>query len=165
MFWIILLLIILIPAWILLSPMEFKIDTRVPIIMIRWKAIGSAVLLFENEEWWLKIRVLFFSKKWNLVQRFFSGKKKRRKINKKRRKEDLRKNKTIFRILKVFKTFRIVEWEIAYSTEDNVKNAYWYWLNFFPLTRQHVHINFIDENYLIVVIKNKIGRMLYAFIK
>jgi len=145
--------------------MEFKIDTRVPIIMIRWKAIGSAVLLFENEEWWLKIRVLFFSKKWNLVQRFFSGKKKRRKINKKRRKEDLRKNKTIFRILKVFKTFRIVEWEIAYSTEDNVKNAYWYWLNFFPLTRQHVHINFIDENYLIVVIKNKIGRMLYAFIK
>lgn len=165
MFWIILLLIILIPAWILLSPMEFKIDTRVPIIMIRWKAIGSAVLLFENEEWWLKIRVLFFSKKWNLIQMFFSGKKKRAKINKKRRKENVRKKKTIFRILKVLKTFRIVEWEIAYSTEDNVKNAYWYWLNFFPLTRQHVHINFIDENYLIVVIKNKIGRMLYAFIK
>lgn len=165
MFWIILLLIILIPAWILLSPMEFKIDTRVPIIMIRWKAIGSAVLLFENEEWWLKIRVLFFSKKWNLIQMFFSGKKKRAKINKKRRKENVRKKKTLFRILKVLKTFRIVEWEIAYSTEDNVKNAYWYWLNFFPLTRQHVHINFINENYLIVVIKNKIGRMLYAFIK
>jgi len=165
MFWIILLLIILIPAWILLSPMEFKIDTRVPIIMIRWKAIGSAVLLFENEEWWLKIRVLFFSKKWNLIQMFFSGKKKRAKINKKRRKENVRKKKTLFRILKVLKTFRIVEWEIAYSAEDNVKNAYWYWLNFFPLTRQHVHINFINENYLIVVIKNKIGRMLYAFIK
>jgi len=165
MVWIVSLLILLLLIWILLSPLEFKIDTRVPVIMIRWKAIGSAALIFENEEWWLKIRVLFFSKKWNLIQMFFSGKKKRAKINKKRRKENVRKKKTIFRILKVLKTFRIVEWEIAYSAEDNVKNAYWYWLNFFPLTRKHVHINFRDENYLIVVIKNKIGRMVYAFIE
>jgi len=164
MLWIVLLLIILLLVGILLLPLEFKIDTRVPVIMMRWKAIGSAALLFENEEWWLKIQVLFFSKKWNLIQLFFAGKKKLARI-KNRRKKNARKNKTVFRILKVLKTFRIVQWEIAFSAEDNVKNAYWYWLNFFPLTRRHIHVNFIDENYLVLVIKNKIGRVVYAFIK
>ena len=69
------------------------------------------------------------------------------------------------KLFEIFKTFQIVHWEIAFSADDNTENAYWYWLNFFPLTRKHVHINFRDENYLIVVIKNKIGRMVYAFIK
>lgn len=58
MLWIILLLIILLPAWILLSPLEFKMDTRVPVIMVQWKSIGNATLFYEEEEWWLKIRVL-----------------------------------------------------------------------------------------------------------
>jgi len=165
MLWIVLLLIILLLVWILLSPLEFKIDTRVPVIMIRWKAIGSATLLFEDEEWWLKIRVLFFAKKWNLIQMFFPGKKKRARINKNRRKKDVRKNKVIFKILKVLKTFRVVQWEVAFSADDYEKSAYWYWLNFFPLTRQHVHINFMDENYLVLVIKNRMGRVVYAFIK
>lgn len=165
MLWIVLLLIILLFAWILLSPLEFRIDSRVPVMMIQWKAIGSAELIFEKEEWWLKIRVLFFSKKWNLIQMFFSGKKKRKRINKNRQKRKVRKNKTIFKILKVLKTFRVVQWEVAYSADDYEKNAYWYWLNFFPLTRQHVHINFMDENYLVLVIKNRIGRVVYAFTK
>jgi len=72
MLWVVLLLIILLLVWILLSPLEFKIDTRVPVIMIRWNAIGSATLLFENEEWWLKIRVLFFAKKWNLIHKGYN---------------------------------------------------------------------------------------------
>jgi hypothetical protein len=164
MLWIVSLLIILL-GWILLLPLEFKIDTRIPVIMVRLKFIGSAALQFENEEWWLKIRVLFFSKKWNLLQMFFPGKKKRKRINKNRQKRDVRKNKTIFRILKVLKTFRVAQWEVAFSADDYAKNAYWYWLNFFQLTRQHLHINFMDENYFVLVIKNRIGRMVYAFIK
>ena len=96
---------------------------------------------------------------------FFPGKKKRKRINKNRQKRDVRKNKTIFRILKVLKTFRVAQWEVAFSADDYAKNAYWYWLNFFQLTRQHLHINFMDENYFVLVIKNRIGRMVYAFIK
>jgi hypothetical protein len=55
MVWIVSLLILLLLIWILLSPLEFKVDTRVPVIMIQWKAIGSAALLFENEEIELKL--------------------------------------------------------------------------------------------------------------
>lgn len=50
MLWIILLLIILFLAGILLSTLEFKIDTRVPVMMIHWKNIGKVTLLFEDEE-------------------------------------------------------------------------------------------------------------------
>ena len=164
MLWIVLLLILLLVAWILLSPLEFKIDTRVPVIMIQWKTIGSAVLLFEDEQWWLKIRVLFFSKKWSLIQMFFSGRKKQKRINKSRKKRG-RKYKGFFKFFKIFRTFQIVQWEVAFSADDYEKNAYWYWLNFFPLTRQHVHINFMDKNYLVLVIKNRIWRMAYVLIK
>jgi hypothetical protein len=165
MLWIILLLIILLLAWILLSPLEFKIDTRVPVIMVQWKSIGNATLFFEGEEWWLKIHVLFFSKKWNLIQIIFSDKLKRKRTDKSRKKKKSGKYKQISRFFKILKTFQIVQWEIAFSADDNTDNAYWYWLNFLPSTRQHVHVNFFDESYLVLVIKNKAWRVAHAFIK
>jgi hypothetical protein len=164
MLWIILLLIILLLAWILLSPLEFKIDTRVPVIMVQWKSIVNATLFFEGEEWWLKIHVLFFSKKWNLIQIIFSDKL-RKRTDKSRKKKKSGKYKQISRFFKILKTFQIVQWEIAFSADDNTDNAYWYWLNFLPSTRQHVHVNFFDESYLVLVIKNKAWRVAHAFIK
>ena len=42
---------------------EFRIDTRIPVIMVQWKGIGNATLLYEDEEWWLKIRgIVLFQK-------------------------------------------------------------------------------------------------------
>lgn len=65
MLWIVvLLLLILLPAWMLLSPLQFEIDTRVPIIMVKWKSIGNATVFYKDDELWLRVRVLFFSKKW-----------------------------------------------------------------------------------------------------
>jgi len=165
MLWIILFLLISILAWILLSPLEFKIDTRVPVIMLQWKSIGSATLFFEDEDWWLKVSVLFFPKKWNLVQMIFAGRKKRKKIRQSHSKESGRRFVTALKFFKILKTFQILQLEIAFSADDNSKNAWWYWLNFFPLTRKHIRTNFIDQNYLVLVIKNKLWRMAYAFIK
>ncbi|HET7117946.1 MAG TPA: hypothetical protein VFI29_15730, partial [Hanamia sp.] len=134
MLWIILLLIILFLAWILLSTLEFKIDTRVPVMMIQWRSIGKATLLFEDEEWWLQIRVLFFYKKWNLMQMIFADKKKKRKVGQIRREKSNGKHKFILKFFKMIKTFQIVKWEMAISTGDNAVNARLYWLNFFLLT-------------------------------
>jgi hypothetical protein len=165
MLWIILFLLISILAWLLLSQLEFKIDTRVPIIIIEWKSIGNARLLYEDEEWWLKVQVLFFSKKWNLMQMIFANRKKRKKNNRSHVKRGGRKLMPVLKFFKILKTFQIVQWEIAFSADDSAVSACWYWLNFFPLTRQHVHINFIGQNYLVLVIKNKLWQMAYAFIK
>ncbi|HUZ60131.1 MAG TPA: hypothetical protein VMU83_15260 [Hanamia sp.] len=105
MLWIFLLLIILLLVWILLSPLVFEIDTRVPVIMIQWKSIGNATLFYEDEVWWLKIRVLFFSKKWNLVQMIFADSKKRKKKNLSREKKDKGKSMPVLKLFKIFKTF------------------------------------------------------------
>lgn len=165
MLWILLSLILLLPAWLLLSPLEFKIDTRVPVIMVRWKSIGSATLLYEDEEWWLNIRVWFFSGKWNLLQMIFADRKKNKKVAQSPVKKSGRKHMPVSRFFKILKTFQIVQWEIAVSADDNTVNARRYWLNFFPLTRGHIHVNFFDENYLVLIIRNKAWRMAYAFIK
>jgi len=133
--------------------------------MIQWKSIGIATLFYEDEEWWLKIRILFFSKKWNLVQMIFAEPKKKKKMTQSRRRKNGRKHILVFKFFKILKTFQIVHWKIAFSADDYTENAYAYWLNFSPLTRKHVHINFVDENYLVLVIKNKVWRMAYAFIK
>ena len=165
MIWIILSLIILIPVWILLSPLEFKIDTRVPVIIIQWKSIGNATLLYEDEEWWLKVRVLFFYKQWNLEQMIFADSKKQKTTGQSRRKKSKGKFPWILKFISVLKTFQITQWEIAFSAADNSKNAYWHWLNFLPLTSGHIRINFLDENYLVLTIRNKAWRMAYALIK
>lgn len=165
MLWIILLLIILLPAWLLLTPLEFKIDTRVPVIMVQWKSIGNATIFYEDEEWWLKVRVLFFSKKWDLVQIIFADRKKRKKIVQSPRKKSGRKSMSFLKFFKILKTFQIVQWEIAYCAKDYTENAYRYWLNFSPLTRGHVRVNFFDENYFVLIIRNKAWRMAYAFLK
>jgi hypothetical protein len=165
MLWIILLLLLFIPAWVLLSPLEFQIDTRVPVIMLQWKSMGSATLLYEDEEWWLKVRVLFFSKKWNLVQMIFADRKKRKKKNLSRKKRGRKKSIPVLKFYKILKTFQIVQWQIAFCSDDNTKNARCYYLNFLPSTRKHVQINFFDENYLVLIIRNRAWRMAYAFLK
>lgn len=136
-----------------------------PVMMVQWKSIGNAALMYEDEAWWLKIRILFFSKKWNLVQMIFTDSKKKKKSTQSRRKEKVKKTMPVLKIFKILKTFQIVQWKLAISADDNTANAWWYWLNFFPSTRQHVHVNFIDENYLVLVVRNKAWRIVYAFIK
>jgi hypothetical protein len=165
MLWIILLIILLPVAWILLAPFQFEIDTRVPVIMVQWKSIGNATLFYEDEVWWLQIRVWFFSKKWNLVQMIFAGRKKKKKVVQSRKRKSGRKYMPFIKFFKILKTFQIVHWEIAFSADDYTKNARWYWLNFLAVTRKHVYINFDDKNYLVLVIRNKAWRIAHAFMK
>jgi hypothetical protein len=165
MLWIILFLLISILAWILLSPLELKIDTRVPVIIIQWKSIGSAMLLYEEEEWWLKVRVLFFYKNWSLMHLVFANRKKQKTKNETHRKKSGGRSGTALKFFKILKTFQIVQWEIAYSADDNRTNARWYYINFLPFMRKHVHVNFFDENYLVLIIRNRAWRMAHAFIK
>lgn len=145
--------------------MQFEIDTRVPVITIQWKSIGNATLFYEDEVWWLQIRAWFFSKKWNLVQMIFADRKKKKKVPQSRKRKSGKKRMPVLKLFKILKTFQIVHWEIAFSADDYTKNARWYWLNFFPLTRKHLYINFDDKNYLVLVIRNKAWRIAYAFIK
>lgn len=163
MIWVlgILLFICLLLLWFLISPFIIEIDSRKPLAMLKWVSIGKAAIWYD-EEWWLGFRVLFFQKKIRLS----SIKDKQKKVAAPLVKKTKRKRKLSFRkILNVVRTFRIEEWKLAIDTGDYARNAQIYPLNFLPKLSGHMQINFNDENYLYVRIRNRPLKMLYAFLR
>ena len=63
------------------------------------------------------------------------------------------------------KTFRIIKWQIALDTGDSIQNAWLYPLNFFPYTSHHLYINFEEENYLLLEVRNAPWKLAYVFIR
>jgi hypothetical protein len=166
MVWIIILIFLfLILCWLFLAPLEFQIDTRTPQASLRWLSIGKAIVVCENDKWWVRMRVLFFHKQWDLEKLIFSEKKKKnrgKQIQKGRKKREM---KRLRRFVNLLKTFKVTKWQIAIDTDDYVGNAWLYALNFFPYTRQHLYINFADENYLVLKIRNAPWKLAYAFMR
>ena len=165
MMWItIIIILLLILCWLFLNPLELQIDTRTPQASLRWINIGKAIVTYDNEKWWLKVRVLFFYKQSDLEKLIFAKKKKKKRVNRiaKKRKPGMNKFK---KFLKVAKTFRVTKWQIAIDTGDTVKNAWLYPLNFSAYTWKHVYINFTDENYIVLSIRNTPWKLAYAFLR
>lgn len=67
--------------------------------------------------------------------------------------------------VRIIKTFRVTEWRLAVDTGDHTRNAQLYPLNFLPGTFRHLQINFRDENYLVLKIRNRPWKILYAFLR
>ena len=150
-------------GWLLLSPIELEIDTRVPVAVLRWKSLGNAMLIYEKEDWQLELNILFFHRKWMLEKLFFAEKKHKRhnvEIGRKKLPENV-----LSRLFPLLKSFQITECHIAIDSGDYLKNAWLYPLNFAPFTRHNLHVNFMDENYLLLIIKNSPWRILYTWLK
>ena len=164
MVWIIIfLLILLIITWFLMATVELSIDTRIPLVTFRWMSIGKAVMVFEDGEWWLFIRVFFFRKKWSLWHLFFERKDK--KSRKKVRHKPIKYNRRKINFLKLMRTFRITQLQVAIDSDDVIKNALLYPLNFIRPFRSHLMVNFNDENYLLLTIRNAPWKIIYALIR
>lgn len=159
---IILIFLFLIPVWLFLAPIKFQVDTRIPEICFRWVSVGNARLVFEQNKWWLKISVLFFFKRWELEELILKGKKKARKV---RPGKKTKRVKWSRKFLNLIRTFRVTHWQIAIDTGDYIRNAWLYPLNFHPVTRHHLYLNFLGETYLLLEIRNAPWKIVYALIK
>jgi hypothetical protein len=154
--------LLLLIGWLLLSPFELRVDTRIPLLSVSWITIAKVTLVYEKEEWWLNIRLLFFRKRWSLLKIIF----RRDKIGKKvQGKERISRSREPLKLLPLLTTFRVTQWELFLDCGDPEKNARLYPLNFFPFSRDHIHINFSGENYLLLTIRNAPWRILFAWIK
>ncbi len=166
MVWIsgLLLLLILLLCWLLLSALNIELDSRVPRAGITWGAIGNAKIWYE-ETWKMQIRVPFYKKTFNLAEL----KRKPRKLVPEHFERKVKKRRNLRRVLKMIipmaKTFRITEWKLALDTGDYSLNAPFYLLNFLPHTIHHIHVNFQDENYLVLKVTNRPWKMLIVFLK
>ena len=74
-------------------------------------------------------------------------------------------NRTLKKIAAVLKTIHVTEWQLAIDSGSYILNAKLYPLNYLPHTAQHIHVNFTDENYLMVKIRNRPWKILYAFLR
>jgi len=153
---------LLILGWLLLAPLQLQIDTRIPEISFRWISVGKAKIVYEQDKWWLKISVFFFFKQWDLEGLIFKPKKKVRK-NRPKTKRGL--SKWLRKLFNLIKTFRVTKWRIAIDTGDDVRNAWLYSLNFYPGISRHFCVNFFDESYLLLEIRNAPWKMVYALMK
>lgn len=164
--WIIILIFLFLTlCWFLLAPLELHIDSRTPQASLRWITIGKALIVFEENRFLLKLQILFFYRQWDLEKLLFKDKKKKKRIEPVRKKRKGQVSKKLRKFLNLLKTFRVTRWQIAIDTGNAINNAWLYPLNFFPITRQHLHVNFVEENYVIVTIRNVPWKLAYAFLK
>ena len=165
MIWLIILLAILsFITWLLISPLIIEVDTRIPGAGLRWLGIGKAFVWYENE-WWLSFRIFFYRK----TIRFSEIKSSSKKLNDTETKKKVKKSRstrgTLKKLLRVISTIRVTKWELAIDTGDNVRNAQFYPLNYLPLASGHLKINFINQSYFVISMKDRPWRILYAFIR
>jgi uncharacterized membrane protein YbhN (UPF0104 family) len=162
MIWLLYILVFLcaLLLWFLIAPLVLEIDSRKPIASIKWISIGK-IVIWHDDEWWLSFRIFFFHKKMRL-----SSIKKRRKGPYRINKRIKRKPKNLLmKIIRVMRTFRIEEWQLAIDTGDYASNAQIYPFNFFPKLRHHLQVNFNDENYLYIRIRNRPLKIFYAYLR
>jgi hypothetical protein len=148
-----------------LAPIEIQIDTRIPRASLRWISIGRAFVLYDEDKWWLKMHIGFFHKQWDLEKLIFDRRKKIKKAKTVRKKKKPPRARKLRKFLNLLKTFRVTRWQLAIDSGDEVRNAWLYPLNFFPQTWRHLYVNFMDENYLIITIRNALWKLTYAFLK
>jgi len=166
MFWLIgvAVLIFLIFFIFLLSAIVIEVDTRVPQAGIRWGSLGKAKIWYNNE-WWLSVQLLFYRKTIQVTGIKSKANKTVAAIAKKKPKKKLILKKFSKKIFPIIKTFKTLEWILAIDTGDNVYNAQLYPLNFLSKTYGHVFINFNNENFLVLKIRNYPWQILYSLLK
>lgn len=155
----ILLALVLLITWILLTPIVVQADTRIPAALVQWGRIGGCRFWFDGE-WKLAFRILFFRK--TLPVATLKGKRKKPRTHPQKKKK---KGPPFGKIIQVLRSFRVEAWQLAVDTGDYTRNAKLYPFNHAPVFREHLWINFTGENYLYLRIRNRPGRILWAWIR
>lgn len=157
-------LIFLILCIFLVSVLVIEVDTRVPQAGIRWFFLGKAIIWYDDE-WWLSMQLLFFRKTIRVASIKMKSAKKETVIEKQAPKKRKKIKRLLKRILRIIQTFKVIEWTLFIDTGDNVYNAQLYPLIFLSKTYKHIFINFRNENFLLLKIRNYPWKILYTFFK
>ena len=161
---IILLVVCLFAGWLLFSPLQLDIDTRSASAELRWLSIGGVRIWYE-EEWWMSARILFYRKTIRVSRMKATSKKVKKAPVKVKQEGKINRARMMRKAIRAIRTFRVTEWQLAVDTGDYAGNACLYPLNFLPGTAGHLHINFSEENFLVIKTRNSPWKLLYAFLR
>lgn len=166
MFWFtgLLVFIFLIAALVLLSVLVIEVDTRIPQAVVRWGHLGKAKIWYD-EEWWLSMQLPFYRKTMRVAEIKTKPAKKEIATTKKKPVKKITIKRVVKKAVAIIQTFQLQQCKLSIDTDDYVRNAQLYPLNFLPEIRNHICINFMNENFLVLKVRNYPWKILYAFIK
>jgi hypothetical protein len=159
--WLIIVLIVsLLIFWLLTLSIVLEIDTKLPRATLRCGSFVRIAICYEAE-WWVIAQIFFYTKRIRLAAMKRNHKKVKSQqlgIEKKKRTASLTK------MIRVIGSFRVEDWQLALDTGDYCLNGKLYPLHFMPNCYKHVYINFADDNFIYLRIKNQPWRILYALL-
>lgn len=157
-----LIVFLLIVLWLLLAPVQLIIDSTEHIYEVKWKSIGIARYLFEEEPVF-HLQILFWKKDFNLLEIAAKSKRQNKKkqfANKKRQPISLKKMKQVFRSIKIEKLW------LNLDTGDFILNSFLAPVFYFiDRNRKRIQINYQGENQLQLIITMRPAKVLWAIIR
>ncbi len=161
-------LVFLLLAWLLLSPLDLRIDTQNNLYFLRWRYLARAEVLSDDGPG-LAVRLWVGPFRWRFDLLEWAGKEKtekpkpEKKEKAKRKKSRMPKWATIRRIIR---TFRVRRCFVDLDTGDYTRNA-WLFPLFYLLRRPRaaVRVNFQGRNEVDLWIQNRPINVLIAFLK
>lgn len=170
MLWIILFgLLLAFLLWVLFTPIYFKIEWNESRqgVQLYWWGVFRLSLTPETGAWAILLELPFFRRSWPL-KGLWSSKKKGDKTKKKTAKGKTWKPKHPWQLIRrLGRSFHLIRFHVQLDTDDYVWNAYLFPLfqvtN--PANKASWQINFKGRNELILIVENRLYRLLYAFIR
>jgi hypothetical protein len=155
---IIILVLLLILGYLFFAPFYLEVNTATGLYRIRFHKLASARLFFTNESIMSEIKIGWFTKQIDLLEP--------RTIEPVERKNSHRKI-SWKKMKAVLASFKINKCTISVDTGDVELNGILYPVLYglSVYTGKNIRINFLDENFVILEIKNSVARMSWAYLR
>lgn len=165
--WILLTLVFLICIYFFTAPFYFEIDSNKGLFRFRFHRLIYLYLTLHERTILLTLKSGFWQKEFDLLNSEKSYKQKKEKKKNLNKKKPFSHSKIIRKVKGVFYSFQIKKCELIIDTGDQSLNGNLYpWLYLLSFqTQMIIRVNFQGENTILLIVKNSIGRIVWAFIK
>ncbi len=149
--------------WLFLTPLVLVVDTTKNQYLITWKGVASARLMGFDGRWKVSVKVFFWKRN------FYFPFKKSDKLEKKNKKRKKQKKVNFKRWRhkgwQILKSFEVKRFYLNLDTDDFVKNSQLFPLFYFlSANNRQLKINYEGRAELVLIIENRLWRMLKAFL-
>ncbi len=168
MWWVLLSLLLVAICWLLWAPIRMEINTQEGVYRVGWSGLGTLDWLPEQGLDVIELRLFFWKKRWVLSE--IQSKQRRSATKPAPAKSKVgKKSKSSFvrwqLAKKIARTFKVRQCQLWIDTGDYVWNAWLFpagW--FFRKPNVGVWINFQGKNEGLLLVENRLSRVLWAII-
>ncbi len=162
----ILFIVLILVAWILIAPLELHINSTKNQYQLRWGRVARIEWLPAPDDILIRLKILFREKVYHPLTRAPKKKIKtedKSKSTKQKKGWSLKKWKR--KIINLLNSFQVEKFRVNLDTGDYVYNSYLYPI-FWMMNKgdTQLNINYSGESEILVVIKNRLYRILKALL-